>query len=150
MSADLVIALTHFRDDLNASAPPATFRSHFTSSRPPVCIEHGPAGHPELPFLGEPFEGGDRILHYYDLIGRVLKGKGSQFTEADLLIKERGNGRARVVWTGEAVWSVAATGKEWQEAVVWLFEMEREGGKWRIATWEVWADPLSAYLASHS
>ncbi|BGP43811.1 hypothetical protein JCM10450v2_008009 [Rhodotorula kratochvilovae] len=148
MPSELVATLTHFRDDLNVSAPPSTFRSYFTTSRPPVCLEHGPLGHAALPFLGEPFEGEERILRYYALIGSVLKGKGSTFDKADLLVHERAKGLARAVWTGEAVWSVAATGKEWHEAVVWLFDVEKEEGEWKIVRWEVWADTLSAYLAS--
>ncbi|GAA5894788.1 hypothetical protein JCM8208_006072 [Rhodotorula glutinis] len=147
MPTDLTAFLLSFRDDLNAAAPPSQFRSYFTAGDSPVCLEHGPE-HPDLPFLGKAFIGGSEIVRYYDLIGTVLKGKGSRFVEEDLFVKEVDEGRVDAVWTGDATWSVARTGKEWHEAVVWRFGLEKEDGEWRIRRWEVWADTLSAYLAT--
>ncbi|GAA5891942.1 hypothetical protein JCM6882_007415 [Rhodosporidiobolus microsporus] len=146
--------LLAFRDDINAAASPSTFASYFVSdssdSSLPCCIEHGPSGHDALPFLGRPFTSRDGILEYYQLISEVLKGKGGTYDEEDLLVKMREGGkRARAVWTGEAVWIVQKTGKEWKEAVVWAFDLGEVGdGEWKIQRWEVWADTLSAYLAS--
>ncbi|BGP35717.1 hypothetical protein JCM10296v2_007569 [Rhodotorula toruloides] len=141
--------LVRFRDDINTPCDASMFGAYFTSSTAPCCWEHGPKGHEKLPFLGDKFEGEDRVLEYWRLIGSVLKGKGSNFDERDLFVREEdGGGKARAIWTGDAVWSVAETGKEWHEAVVWKFDLVKEGGKWKIQTWEVWADTLSAYLAA--
>lgn len=139
MPADLPAFLARFRDDLNAAAPPPKFRSYFTAREPPVCLEHGPTGHADLPFLGEAFTGGDEIVRYYELIGSILEGKGSNFRQEDFVFKEVGGGRVKAIWTGDAVWSVAKTGREWHEAVVWLFEVAVEEEEWKIARWEVWA-----------
>ncbi|GAA5992776.1 hypothetical protein JCM11641_007806 [Rhodosporidiobolus odoratus] len=159
MSDTLTARLLHFRDSLNAASPPSTFSSFFISTTPgrslPCCIEHGPPDHPDLPFLGKPFTGQQAIEKYYSLISSILKGKGSTFNEDSLLVKlKEEETRARAVWTGTAVWSVQKTGKEWEEAVVWAFDAVKavEGAngqeEWKIEKWEVWADPLSAYLAS--
>ncbi|GAA5859173.1 hypothetical protein JCM8547_008902 [Rhodosporidiobolus lusitaniae] len=150
MSSAIPSLLLRFRDDLNAAAAPSTFTSYFTSSTLPTCIEHGPPGHSSLPFLGRPFTGHAQIEEYYNLIGTILKGEGSRFNEEDLLVKEKeGRGKAKAVWTGEATWSVQKTGKEWEESVVWAFDLiKEEAAEWKIEKWEVWADTLSAYLAS--
>ncbi|BGP27950.1 hypothetical protein Rt10032_c14g5290 [Rhodotorula toruloides] len=149
MPSSVPTLLVRFRDDINTPCDASTFRAYFTLWTAPCCWEHGPKGHDKLPFLGEKFEGEEKVLKYWDLIGSVLKGKGSNFDERDLLVREKERqGKARAVWTGDAVWSVAETGKEWKEEVVWLFDLVKEGGDWKIQTWEVWADTLSAYLAS--
>ncbi|GAA5982626.1 hypothetical protein JCM10908_006723 [Rhodotorula pacifica] len=152
----LSATLNRFRDAINqgSSCQPSTFRSFFTEEQAPVCIEHGPSGIEELPFLGKEFkgeEGEGSILEYFDLIGTVLKGRGSRFEDDDLLAKvyEKNHVHtARAIWTGTATWSVAQTGREWDEAVVWAFDLLREGREWKIQKWEVWAEPLSAYLAA--
>ncbi|GAA6015924.1 hypothetical protein JCM10207_006808 [Rhodosporidiobolus poonsookiae] len=152
MTSVITDLLSSFLNALNAAAPPSIFSSFFvppSSFHQPCCIEHGPSGHVDLPFLGEPFTGKDGIERYYSLIGSVLKGKGSRFDADDLLVKIKEGGRsARAVWTGMATWSVQKTGKEWDEAVVWAFDLVYEDGEWNIVKWEVWADTLSAYLAS--
>ncbi|GAA5896073.1 hypothetical protein JCM5296_006236 [Sporobolomyces johnsonii] len=143
--------LVSFRDDLNRACSTERFCSYFSSASP-VCLEHGPSV-AELPFLGKPFKGHDAIAQYYALITSVLKGYGSAFDEKDLWIRvEEGDQKATAVWTGEADWGVQGTGKKWHEAVVWKFELGKssEEGKWKFERWEVWADPLSAYLASKS
>ncbi|GAA5966456.1 hypothetical protein JCM21900_003478 [Sporobolomyces salmonicolor] len=141
--------LVSFRDDLNRACSTERFCSYFSRDAP-VCVEHGPAV-AELPFLGKPFEGHDAIARYYALITRVLKGYGSAFEEKDLWLRiEEGAHTASALWTGEADWAVQETGKSWHEAVVWKFELRRSTAEseWKLARWEVWADPLSAYLAS--
>ncbi|POY74982.1 hypothetical protein BMF94_1958 [Rhodotorula taiwanensis] len=147
----LTATLVRFRDAMNDPAcTPSTLRPFFTDDKP-VCIEHGPSDVEELPFLGKPYEGERAILEYFNLIGTVLKGRGSRFHEDDLVVKvlEKNHVHtARAIWTGEATWSVAKTGKEWQEHVVWAFDWLREGREWKIQKWEVWADPLSAYFAT--
>ncbi|BGP20406.1 hypothetical protein JCM10213_004630 [Rhodosporidiobolus nylandii] len=153
MSEAIQALLVAFRDDLNAGASSTTFSSYFsadsTSGNTPCCVEHGPAGHFDLPFVGHPFVGQYGIRDYYGQITSVLAGKGSTFEEDDLLVKIKGGGRARAVWTGEAVWSMQKTGKESREAVVWAFDLAKDAeGQWKLDNWEVWADTLSAYLAS--
>lgn len=140
MPSTVPAVLVRFRDDLNTPCDASTFRAYFTSSSPPCCWEHGPKGQDKLPFLGDKFEGEERVVEYFQLIGSVLKGKGSNFDEGDLLAREEDTqGRARAIWTGDATWSVAETGKEWWESVVWKFDLVKEGGDWKIQTWEVWA-----------
>ncbi|GAA6042176.1 hypothetical protein JCM8097_004999 [Rhodosporidiobolus ruineniae] len=156
MSSAVTARLVSFRDVINSGASPDDFASFFApssaSDSPPCCIEHGPTGHAGLPFLGRPFTGQDGIRDYYKLITSVLAGKGSRFDEKDLLVRLDGEAdgaeKATAVWTGEARWSVQKTGKEWDEAVVWKFKLRKEGEEWMLEKWEVWADTLSAYLAS--
>ncbi|GAA5875228.1 hypothetical protein JCM3774_004176 [Rhodotorula dairenensis] len=147
----LPATLQRFRDAINdPSCSPSTFRSFFTDQNP-VCIEHGPSGIEGLAFLGRPFSGEREILEYFALIGTVLKGHGSHFDDDNLVVRVHEKDHvhtARVIWTGTATWSVQETGKQWDEAVVWAFDLLREGREWKIQKWEVWADPLSAYLAT--
>lgn len=141
----LAATLTHFRDAINdPSCSPSTFRAFFTteSDHPPVCVEHGPSGLAELPFLGKEFRGEEAILEYFHLIGTVFRGHGSRFEADGMMFKIREREHvhtARAVWTGEATWSVQETGNKWDEKVVWAFDLLREGRQWKIERWEVWA-----------
>jgi len=58
-----------------------------------------------------------------------------------------GRGRAEGVVTvvGTGTFASIKTGKEWSEKFIYRFSgFDREG---RIGHWEIWADPLSAWVA---
>ena len=138
----LSVTLFQFRDAMNdSSCQPSILRGFFVE-HDPVCVEHGPSDIDGLPFLGRPFRGEPAILEYFSLIGTVLKGRGSNFDDDSLLVRVAEKDHvhtARAIWTGTATWSAQETGKEWDEAVVWAFDLLREGREWKIQKWEVWA-----------
>lgn len=56
-----------------------------------------------------------------------------------------GSGEGAVSMVGHARFASVATGKDWEEDFIYrLSGFDEEG---RIGHWEIWADPLSAWMA---
>nr|POE49529.1 dsc e3 ubiquitin ligase complex subunit 4 [Quercus suber] len=144
--------------DLANNPPPQLLDEHFSTSCPPQITEHGPTGAAtRLPFLGRPFTGRDQCLEYFTLLSQSLEFSPSKdtfpTTKTGFVVDEsardtgdEANGRCGVVSVvGKAVFRAVRTGKEWEESFVWrLSGFDQEG---RFARWEIWADPLSAWMA---
>nr|POE48342.1 hypothetical protein CFP56_73909 [Quercus suber] len=144
--------------DLPNNPPPQLLDEHFTATSEPQIIEHGPAwASTRLPFLGRPFTGRPQCLEYFTLLSQSLEFFPSKDTfptsEAGFVVDEHAlgdegdvDGLGGVVSVvGKAVFRAVSTGKEWEENFIWrLSAFDREG---RFARWEIWADPLSAWMA---
>lgn len=146
--------------------PKTILNEHFTKNSPRIT-EHCPNfAQARLPFLGRTFEGVDGCLEYFRLLGETLK-----FEPADDCFPTRDSGfvvdpEAKVsnadeatgygsrtgAWAGGVVsvvghgtFTSVRTGKAWDEQFIYrLSEFDEEG---KVGHWEIWADPLSAWLA---
>ncbi|KAI9741413.1 MAG: hypothetical protein M1818_004219 [Claussenomyces sp. TS43310] len=129
------------------SSPPAPTQlidKYFTSD--PKITEHGPAwANAELPFLGRTFAGKGECLRYFELLAASLTmhlGPDSFPAPHDFTV-DAGAGRVSVVGRGR--FESVSTGKAWSEQFVYaLSDWDDEG---RLGHWEIWADPLSAWVA---
>ncbi|KAK8162721.1 hypothetical protein BKA80DRAFT_273452 [Phyllosticta citrichinensis] len=160
-------------------SPPALLSEHFTPQNPTV-YEHGPPFTQRLlPFLGRPFTGRDECVQYFELMGAALElqiqnGTVSISADPDLVDDgdfEKGASQGnvasgggdgwkkcpgRVVATGRCRCVCRATGRAWDEHVVWVFSgFERLNGvggggydRVRFARWDIWADAASAWVAA--
>lgn len=145
--------------DLPSNPPPKLLSEHFTSSSPRIT-EHGPSwASSKLPFLGRTFTGKDECLEYFSLLSKVLAFEPSKDTfpgpkgivvDADAVgpedkVDHWGCGKGVVSVVGKATFRSIGTGKSWDEQFIYrLSGFDEEG---RIGHWEIWADPLSAYMA---
>ncbi|KAK4508184.1 hypothetical protein PRZ48_001922 [Zasmidium cellare] len=141
--------------DLPSNPPQKLLQEHFTPTQP--CItEHGPSWASScLPFLGRTFTGVNECLQYFDLLSKTLEFIPSPDTfgdEGSIVVDENarpGDGDAGAGGLasvkGKAKFKAIATGKEWEEEFVYRLSGFDEDGK--IGHWEVWADPLSAWVA---
>lgn len=59
--------------------------------------------------------------------------------------KEKKKGKGVVSVVGQATFESIKTGKEWHEEFIYQFSAFDDKG--RIGHWEIWADPLSAWVA---
>jgi len=145
--------------DLSNNPPEKLLSEHFVSSNPRIT-EHGPAwATSKLPFLGKTFTGKDGCVQYFSLLADTLEFLPSKDTfpqpqgivvdaeavgpdeEAD----RQGRGRGVVSLVGRAVFKSVRTGKSWEEQFAYRLSGFDDEGK--IGHWEVWADPLSAWMA---
>ena len=146
-----------------AGMAPATMLTRFFASAPKIT-EHGPAfAKARLPFLATPFRGrrrgdanpsgsGDSCDDYYDMLSSVLSFHPHPDTvpptETFLVAcTQDANGE----WQGgvtvklHASFSSIKTGRSWSEDFVYvLSEFDDEI---KIGHLEIWADPLSAWMA---
>ena len=98
-------------------------------------------------------------MSYFDLLSKVLAFEPSKDTfpgprgiivDAEAVGPDEdeiagGEGKGVVSVVGRAVFKSVETGKSWEEQFIYrLSGFDDEG---RIGHWEVWADPLSAWMA---
>ncbi|KZP00113.1 hypothetical protein CALVIDRAFT_560716 [Calocera viscosa TUFC12733] len=122
------------------SAPLSAVSPLFTPS--PTITEHGPPT-PSVPFL-RTFSGPGALEEYLSLLSRLLSISDAAYGEPSL-DPEREivcvKARARFTWL-----EGKGKGTQWEEEFVYVLSGFDELG--RVGVWEVWADPLSAWLAS--
>ncbi|KAF4555767.1 Hypothetical protein D9617_2g057300 [Elsinoe fawcettii] len=144
--------------DLPSNPPPTILATHFTPS--PTIHEHGPSWTQTLlPFLGRDFTGKDDCLEYFTLLGGTLafEPQADSFPSATEIVVDPeakgegdagdgfGKGNGTVTSVGKGKFKAVKTGKEWEEKFIWVLSGFDEEG--RIGRWDIWADPLSAWLA---
>lgn len=140
--------------------PDHILKEHFTSDTPRIT-EHGPAWASKLlPFLGTTFTGHGRCLEYFRLLTDTLECNFDQglmldtdtyvvdaaavaLDHAGVVDAPPSKGAASVM--GKAKFTAKQTGKGWEECFVYrLSDFDADG---RIGHWEIWAVPLSAWVA---
>ena len=131
---------------------PTCLDRYFTTQ--PKITEHGPSWATErLPFLSTTFKGrrghsqaNERTCDdYYDLLGATLS-----FDPASVIVPRRQrvaiDAEAGIVTVKlHARFSSVKTGRSWEEDFVYVLSEFNEDGK--IGCQELWADPLSAWIA---
>ena len=151
---------------VSGSAPTEMLNKFFTSN--PTIHEHGPSWATErLPFLGKTFQGrrqsaslngsssttGNTCDDYYDLLTATLSFHptkktlpSSEHFIVDVDASSPGGGRKGAVTIKlQAEFKSIQTGKGWEEEFVYILSDFNEDGK--IGRQELWADPLSAWVA---
>ena len=145
--------------DLPDDPPEKILTGHFTSSNPRIT-EHGPAwANKRLPFLGKTFTGKQECLQYFDLLpttldfipnentfpGSVVDDRASTSDDGHSGVGKGWDGRGAVTVVGKAKFRAVQTSRSWEEQFIYrLSEFDEDGG---IGNWEIWADPLSAWVA---
>ena len=117
--------------------------SNFTSTNQGadiVCYEYG-ARHQSVPFLGREFRGLNGARAYFELLSQLLSYDNMIFSE---YIVDENNMTVSV--RGEATFTWLSTKQSWDEVFTYRLKFDEVDGK--IVKYEVWADSLSAYLAS--
>jgi len=153
---DRTTAFTAAFLDLASNPPQKLLNDHFTPSSPKIT-EHGPSwATSKLPFLGKTFSGRGGCEEYFSLLSKVLEFKPSKDTfpgpegvvvDPDAVGPEDDEGRPRgvVSLVARGVFRAVETGREWEEVFSYRLSGFDEDGK--IGHWEIWADPLSAWMA---
>ena len=150
---------------VSGTSPTELLDTYFTSN--PSITEHGPSwATKRLPFLGKTFRG-RRLQHirdgspsssgttcddYYDLLTSTLSFHPNEDTlpSRDQFIvdpeaKSSSGSKGIVTVKLHAVFKSVKTGKGWAEEFVYVLGDFDDGGK--IGSQELWADPLSAWVA---
>jgi hypothetical protein len=139
-----------------AGSPPSeTLDKHFTSDA--KILEHGPTwATTRLPFLGTTFQGRssqkfanaelkNTCDDYYALLASVLSFHPNDDTmppkEGFMVDPERGTVTIKL----HAKFASVRTGKSWEEDFVYVLSGFDEN--YKIGSQELWADPLSAWMA---
>lgn len=124
---------------------PSELLSQYFSKQPKIT-EHGPEwARSRLPFLAHTFSGKNGFEEYFKLLSETLAmslGKDA-FPDATDFSVDAEAGVVSVV--GKGHFSSQKTGKGWDEQFIHRFSEFDEDGK--IGHWEIWADPLSAWVA---
>ena len=119
--------------------------------------EHGPSwAESRLPFLGRTFQGREGCEEYFNILTKVLDflpsedtfpGKEGIVVDADAEedAEEGTKGKGVVHVKAKAKFRAKKTGKDWKEEFAYRLSGFDENG--RIGHWEIWADPLSAWVA---
>jgi hypothetical protein len=127
--------------------PPSDLLSKYFTPDSPKITEHGPSwATARLPFLGRTFTGTDDCLSYFSLLSDVLEMQlpSDAFPAADEgFVVDATSDMVSVAGKGRFV--SKATGKGWDEQFIYRFSGFDDSGK--IGHWEIWADPLSAWVA---
>lgn len=139
-----------------AKAPPSDTLDKYFSANPKI-LEHGPQwANERLPFLGVTFEGRrpDGKAHeassrtcddYYDLLTSILSFHPAEDTlprkEQFMVDPEQKTVTIKL----RAIFASVKTGKGWTEDFVYVLSEFDENFK--IGSQELWADPLSAWVA---
>ncbi|OLL22630.1 hypothetical protein NEOLI_000256 [Neolecta irregularis DAH-3] len=138
--ADHIFALTQSLCSSFAAKKPFTaILSHFTETQEPVIIEHCSIKIPQLPFLST-FRG-PQIAEYFELLAELFEFEDMKFYDWTLDVESE---RVCVKATAKFTWK--KTQQSWNETFTYSFTEFDEDGK--IGKYEVWGDPLTAYLAS--
>ncbi|EJU06515.1 hypothetical protein DACRYDRAFT_45207 [Dacryopinax primogenitus] len=137
--ASLLLQTTHSLCTLfSHSSPPSRIRELFTPS--PTITEHGP---PLLPFL-RTFSGPSAVSDYLGILSEHLSLSSVQYGQPTIDKDKETvtiSAHARFTWL-----SPPGTGTSWTEDFLYMLsEFDPRG---RVGRWDVWADPLSAWLAS--
>ncbi|KAF2155914.1 hypothetical protein K461DRAFT_290889 [Myriangium duriaei CBS 260.36] len=150
-------AFTSIFSSLPDNPPPTILDKHFGPF--PRITEHGPAwAQSRLPFIGKTFSGREECLSYFAQLGEVLEFEpvgGGLPPTGGIVVDPEALGEGEELRNGEGQGVVCVhlkgkfrskkTGEEWEESFAWrLSGFDEEG---RIGWWEIWADPLSAWLA---
>ncbi|KAL8794296.1 MAG: hypothetical protein Q9195_003122 [Heterodermia aff. obscurata] len=141
------------------TSPTSILNTYFTSSA--QIYEHGPAwANARLPFLGKTFtgrrqsgsDGGSTCDDYYDLLTRTLSfhpTEGTVPASAEFVVDAEalgpGGGRGVVTVKMRAGFKSIKSGGGWEEEFVYVLSGFDDEG--RIGRQELWADPLSAWVA---
>ena len=151
---------------VSGTAPTEMLERYFTSN--PQIHEHGPSWATErLPFLGKTFQGrrqqkssggshsssGTTCDDYYDLLTATLSFHPTEKTlpSSDQFVVDAratgsgGGSKGAVTIKLQAEFKSVKTGKGWKEEFVYILSDFDEDGK--IGRQELWADPLSAWVA---
>ena len=140
-----------------AGEPPPNILDKFFTRNAKI-LEHGPSwARRRLPFLGQTFQGrkagsgNDDALtcdRYYEILTSILSFHPLENTvppKEDFMIDGL---KGTVTVKLHAEFSSIKTGKRWEEDFVYvLSEFDDEG---KIGSQELWADPLSAWMAVQS
>ncbi|KAF2281374.1 uncharacterized protein EI97DRAFT_463723 [Westerdykella ornata] len=137
---------THsFCHSLLSPPPPQDFLTRFFTDTPQIT-EHGPPwARSRLPFLGKTFTGRDACLAYFRALNDTLLMNlpSDAFPDQNGFIVDVGADMVSVV--GKGRFESRKTGKAWEEQFIYRFSgFDAEG---KIGHWEIWADPLSAWVA---
>ena len=141
--------------DLSNNPPKKILDEHFTSDDPKIT-EHGPEwANERLPFLGKTFTSREQCLKYFELLADTLEfipnehtfpGREGIIVDVDAGVDGSGNDIAGVVSVvGQAKFKAVKSGESWDEQFIYRLSGFDEDGK--IGHWEIWADPLSAWVA---
>ena len=134
-----------------SSPPTETLDKYFAPDA--KILEHGPAWASErLPFLGITFQGrrsqglSTRTCDdYYDLLNSVLSfnpSKDTTPTKEDFMVDPQ---TGTVTVKLRATFASIKTGRSWEEQFVYVLSEFDEN--YKIGSHELWADPLSAWMA---
>jgi hypothetical protein len=137
---------THaFCQALLSPLPPKDLLTQFFTSSPRIT-EHGPEwANKRLPFLGKTFCGFDACVEYFNVLAEVLEMQlpRDAFPASEHFVVDAEAGQ--VCCVGKGTFVSKKTGKKWSEQFAYRFgEFDEQGG---IGHWEIWADPLSAWVA---
>jgi hypothetical protein len=144
--------------DLASNPPEKLLDEHFTAASPKIT-EHGPHwANERLPFLGKTFAGQDACRRYFSLLSETLEFLPDKNTfpgKEGIVVDDRttvagdegrqGDLRGVVNVVGKAEFKAVKTGEKWRETFIYRLSEFDEDGK--IGHWEIWADPLSAWVA---
>ncbi|TKA83795.1 hypothetical protein B0A55_00025 [Friedmanniomyces simplex] len=163
--------------DLPNNPPDKLLAEHFTPTNPQITEHGPGWASKRLPFLGKTFASKGECLEYFRLLAKTLEFiphartfplSGEGFVVDDQACVPSGDdggggggggggsghhggvgkgwdGRGVVSVVGQAKFRAVGTGREWEEEFCYrLSGFDEEG---RIGHWEVWADPLSAWVA---
>ncbi|TDL23173.1 transcription elongation factor S-II [Rickenella mellea] len=134
---ELQSAAQAFCNAFAAKQPLDRLLDYFSSSEIPFAYEHGL---PILPFTGSKYEGTDGIRKYFETIASLLSYENMSFSDYIVdaeVLKVSVRGQARFTWS--------STSTSWQETFTYSLRFDQN---LKVVTYEVWADPLAAYLAS--
>lgn len=140
---------------VNGRSPFESLDKYFTPH--PKIIEHGPSfAKDRLPFLGILFEGrkppptskstaSGTVDDYYYLLSKTLSFHPSKDTlpPKEQFSVDPEQGTVTIKLRGK--FASLKTGRDWEEDFVYLLSEFDEHGK--IGCQELWADPLSAWMA---
>jgi hypothetical protein len=130
---------------ISPPSPQALLSQYFCPDTPRIT-EHGPSwASSRLPFLGKTFTGVQECLSYFQILGEVLEMMLPEdaFPLTDGFIVDAETNMVSVV--GKGTFKSKKTRKGWDEEFIYRFSGFDEEG--RIGHWEIWADPLSAWVA---
>lgn len=147
-----------FCQALMQKSPEEVLEIYMTSNS--KITEHGPEWAAErLPFLGKTFEGKSECARYFKVLSETLKMDMDENSYPNLAgfsadvaaeaktgadeLASRETGTVNVV--GKGRFTSLRTGKSWEEEFIYRFSGFDDNG--RFGHWEIWADPLSAWIA---
>jgi hypothetical protein len=145
---------------LDPPRPDELLRKFFVCTNP--CItEHGPEwARSRLPFLAKTFLGLEGCEAYFSILSQTLTMQMDKHTfpsSAGYIVDAKATTgdsqcgvsnrppKGAVSVVGKASFTSIKTGKQWHEQFIYRFSGFDEVG--RIGHWEIWADPLSAWVA---